>query len=170
MGETDVLGRSKIGEIVMELGRIDNRRGLMWAVWSPQASIRSFQAADDFDKFARNYARDTPADDNHVLRRGALWALALSLGRRGQGGCLAHPARGCSSCNRNRIVGAGWTQAGRPDRQRRTRSRLASSGSAAKGGRRPMSTLGRAAAILRHRPPPWRRWPLVASKGRARCD
>lgn len=42
-------------------------------------------------------------------------ALALSLGRRGQGGTWPNPAVGCVIVKSNRIVGRGWTQRhGRP--------------------------------------------------------
>ena len=39
-------------------------------------------------------------------------ALALSLGRRGQGACWPNPAVGCVIVRQGRIVGRGWTQAG----------------------------------------------------------
>jgi diaminohydroxyphosphoribosylaminopyrimidine deaminase/5-amino-6-(5-phosphoribosylamino)uracil reductase len=39
-------------------------------------------------------------------------ALALSLGRRGQGTCWPNPAVGCVIVNEGRIVGRGWTQPG----------------------------------------------------------
>lgn len=39
-------------------------------------------------------------------------ALALALGRRGQGNCWPNPAVGCVIVNDGRIVGRGWTQAG----------------------------------------------------------
>lgn len=42
-------------------------------------------------------------------------ALALSLGRRGQGTCWPNPAVGCVIVRNGRIVGRGWTQpSGRP--------------------------------------------------------
>jgi diaminohydroxyphosphoribosylaminopyrimidine deaminase/5-amino-6-(5-phosphoribosylamino)uracil reductase len=42
-------------------------------------------------------------------------ALALSLGRRGQGGTWPNPAVGCVIVKDNRIIGRGWTQpSGRP--------------------------------------------------------
>lgn len=39
-------------------------------------------------------------------------ALALALGRRGQGNCWPNPAVGCVIVNDGRIVGRGWTQPG----------------------------------------------------------
>ncbi|PJE34711.1 riboflavin biosynthesis protein RibD, partial [Pseudooceanicola lipolyticus] len=39
-------------------------------------------------------------------------ALALSLGRRGQGACWPNPAVGCVIVKDGRIVGRGWTQPG----------------------------------------------------------
>lgn len=39
-------------------------------------------------------------------------ALALSLGRRGQGSCWPNPAVGCVIVQNGRIVGRGWTQPG----------------------------------------------------------
>ncbi len=39
-------------------------------------------------------------------------AMALSLGRRGQGGCWPNPAVGCVVVRDGRIVGRGWTQPG----------------------------------------------------------
>ncbi|WP_281278353.1 bifunctional diaminohydroxyphosphoribosylaminopyrimidine deaminase/5-amino-6-(5-phosphoribosylamino)uracil reductase RibD [Parasedimentitalea maritima] len=39
-------------------------------------------------------------------------ALALSLGRRGQGSCWPNPAVGCVVVLDGRIIGRGWTQAG----------------------------------------------------------
>ena len=39
-------------------------------------------------------------------------ALALSLGRRGQGSVWPNPAVGCVIVNNNRVVGRGWTQPG----------------------------------------------------------
>ncbi|MEQ3671561.1 bifunctional diaminohydroxyphosphoribosylaminopyrimidine deaminase/5-amino-6-(5-phosphoribosylamino)uracil reductase RibD [Pseudophaeobacter sp.] len=39
-------------------------------------------------------------------------ALALSLGRRGQGNCWPNPAVGCVLVREGRIVGRGWTQPG----------------------------------------------------------
>ncbi|WP_170371462.1 bifunctional diaminohydroxyphosphoribosylaminopyrimidine deaminase/5-amino-6-(5-phosphoribosylamino)uracil reductase RibD [Ruegeria arenilitoris] len=39
-------------------------------------------------------------------------ALALSLGRRGQGSCWPNPAVGCVLVKNGRIVGRGWTQPG----------------------------------------------------------
>jgi len=39
-------------------------------------------------------------------------ALALSLGRRGQGTCWPNPAVGCVIVQGDRIVGRGWTQPG----------------------------------------------------------
>ncbi|WP_120502140.1 bifunctional diaminohydroxyphosphoribosylaminopyrimidine deaminase/5-amino-6-(5-phosphoribosylamino)uracil reductase RibD [Roseovarius sp. EL26] len=46
-------------------------------------------------------------------------ALALSLGRRGQGNCWPNPAVGCVLVRDGRIVGRGWTQpGGRPHAER----------------------------------------------------
>ena len=39
-------------------------------------------------------------------------ALALSLGRRGQGACWPNPAVGCVIVKEGRVVGRGWTQPG----------------------------------------------------------
>ena len=39
-------------------------------------------------------------------------ALALSLGRRGQGAVWPNPAVGCVIVQHGRIVGRGWTQPG----------------------------------------------------------
>lgn len=39
-------------------------------------------------------------------------ALALALGRRGQGNCWPNPAVGCVIVRDGRIVGRGWTQPG----------------------------------------------------------
>jgi len=39
-------------------------------------------------------------------------ALALSLGRRGQGQCFPNPAVGCVIVREGRIVGRGWTAPG----------------------------------------------------------
>ena len=39
-------------------------------------------------------------------------ALALSLGRRGQGTCWPNPSVGCVVVRDGRIVGRGWTQPG----------------------------------------------------------
>ncbi|MEY8829009.1 bifunctional diaminohydroxyphosphoribosylaminopyrimidine deaminase/5-amino-6-(5-phosphoribosylamino)uracil reductase RibD [Sedimentitalea sp. XS_ASV28] len=39
-------------------------------------------------------------------------AMALSLGRRGQGGCWPNPAVGCVVVRDGRVVGRGWTQPG----------------------------------------------------------
>lgn len=39
-------------------------------------------------------------------------AMALSLGRRGQGQCWPNPAVGCVIVNAGRVVGRGWTQPG----------------------------------------------------------
>ena len=42
-------------------------------------------------------------------------ALALTLGRRGQGATWPNPAVGCVIVKNNRIIGRGWTQpSGRP--------------------------------------------------------
>lgn len=43
---------------------------------------------------------------------GRFMALALSLGRRGQGSCWPNPAVGCVIVHGGRIVGRGWTQPG----------------------------------------------------------
>ena len=58
-------------------------------------------------------------------------ALALSLGRRGQGTCWPNPAVGCVIVNDGRIVGRGWTgPGGRPHAETRA---LARAGAAARG-------------------------------------
>jgi diaminohydroxyphosphoribosylaminopyrimidine deaminase/5-amino-6-(5-phosphoribosylamino)uracil reductase len=58
-------------------------------------------------------------------------ALALSLGRRGQGQCWPNPAVGCVIVRDRRIVGRGWTApGGRPHAETRA---LAQAGAAAKG-------------------------------------
>ncbi len=67
----------------------------------------------------------TAADDRFM-------ALALSLGRRGQGQCWPNPAVGCVIVNDGRIVGRGWTQpGGRPHAEAVA---LAQAGAAARGG------------------------------------
>lgn len=58
-------------------------------------------------------------------------ALALSLGRRGQGTCWPNPAVGCVIVKDGRIVGRGWTQpGGRPHAETVA---LAQAGTAARG-------------------------------------
>ena len=58
-------------------------------------------------------------------------ALALQLGRRGQGHCWPNPAVGCVVVRDERIVGRGWTQpGGRPHAETEA---LAQAGTAAKG-------------------------------------
>ncbi|WP_276202401.1 bifunctional diaminohydroxyphosphoribosylaminopyrimidine deaminase/5-amino-6-(5-phosphoribosylamino)uracil reductase RibD [Ruegeria marisrubri] len=58
-------------------------------------------------------------------------ALALSLGRRGQGTCWPNPAVGCVIVRDGRIVGRGWTQpGGRPHGETQA---LAQAGEAARG-------------------------------------
>ncbi|MGB3247403.1 MAG: bifunctional diaminohydroxyphosphoribosylaminopyrimidine deaminase/5-amino-6-(5-phosphoribosylamino)uracil reductase RibD, partial [Sulfitobacter sp.] len=58
-------------------------------------------------------------------------ALALSLGRRGQGRTWPNPAVGCVVVNDGRIVGRGWTQdGGRPHAETEA---LAQAGEAARG-------------------------------------
>jgi diaminohydroxyphosphoribosylaminopyrimidine deaminase / 5-amino-6-(5-phosphoribosylamino)uracil reductase len=58
-------------------------------------------------------------------------ALALSLGRRGQGLCWPNPAVGCVIVNAGRIVGRGWTGAGgRPHAETLA---LAQAGASARG-------------------------------------
>ncbi|WP_268249763.1 bifunctional diaminohydroxyphosphoribosylaminopyrimidine deaminase/5-amino-6-(5-phosphoribosylamino)uracil reductase RibD [Seohaeicola zhoushanensis] len=58
-------------------------------------------------------------------------ALALSLGRRGQGNCWPNPAVGCVIVKDGRIVGRGWTQpGGRPHAETMA---LAQAGAAARG-------------------------------------
>ncbi len=58
-------------------------------------------------------------------------ALALSLGRRGQGNTGSNPAVGCVIVKAGRIVGRGWTQpGGRPHAETQA---LAQAGSAAQG-------------------------------------
>ncbi len=58
-------------------------------------------------------------------------ALALSLGRRGQGTCWPNPAVGCVIVRDGRIVGRGWTQpGGRPHAETEA---LAQAGQAAQG-------------------------------------
>ncbi|MFC4669920.1 bifunctional diaminohydroxyphosphoribosylaminopyrimidine deaminase/5-amino-6-(5-phosphoribosylamino)uracil reductase RibD [Seohaeicola nanhaiensis] len=58
-------------------------------------------------------------------------ALALSLGRRGQGNCWPNPAVGCVIVAEGRIVGRGWTQpGGRPHAETMA---LAQAGAAARG-------------------------------------
>ncbi|SLN40937.1 Riboflavin biosynthesis protein RibD [Roseovarius gaetbuli] len=58
-------------------------------------------------------------------------ALALSLGRRGQGQCFPNPAVGCVIVREGRIVGRGWTApGGRPHAETRA---LAQTGEAARG-------------------------------------
>ncbi|MDT8327712.1 MAG: bifunctional diaminohydroxyphosphoribosylaminopyrimidine deaminase/5-amino-6-(5-phosphoribosylamino)uracil reductase RibD [Roseovarius sp.] len=58
-------------------------------------------------------------------------ALALSLGRRGQGQCFPNPAVGCVIVREGRIVGRGWTApGGRPHAEPRA---LAQAGVAARG-------------------------------------
>lgn len=58
-------------------------------------------------------------------------ALALSLGRRGQGNVWPNPAVGCVIVQGNRIVGRGWTQpGGRPHAEPQA---LAQAGEAARG-------------------------------------
>ncbi|MGC1495902.1 MAG: bifunctional diaminohydroxyphosphoribosylaminopyrimidine deaminase/5-amino-6-(5-phosphoribosylamino)uracil reductase RibD [Sulfitobacter sp.] len=66
-----------------------------------------------------------PASDARYM------ALALSLGRRGQGRVWPNPAVGCVIVNADRIVGRGWTQpGGRPHAEAEA---LAQAGLAAKG-------------------------------------
>lgn len=58
-------------------------------------------------------------------------ALALSLGRRGQGACWPNPAVGCVIVRDGRIIGRGWTQpGGRPHAEPQA---LAQAGAAAAG-------------------------------------
>lgn len=58
-------------------------------------------------------------------------ALALSLGRRGQGNCWPNPAVGCVIVRDGRIVGRGWTQpGGRPHAETEA---LAQAGELARG-------------------------------------
>lgn len=58
-------------------------------------------------------------------------ALALSLGRRGQGNCWPNPAVGCVIVKDGRIVGRGWTRpGGRPHAEPEA---LAQAGAAARG-------------------------------------
>ncbi|WP_353329092.1 bifunctional diaminohydroxyphosphoribosylaminopyrimidine deaminase/5-amino-6-(5-phosphoribosylamino)uracil reductase RibD [Phaeobacter sp. NW0010-22] len=58
-------------------------------------------------------------------------ALALSLGRRGQGSCWPNPAVGCVIVREGRIIGRGWTQpGGRPHAEPVA---LAQAGEAARG-------------------------------------
>jgi diaminohydroxyphosphoribosylaminopyrimidine deaminase/5-amino-6-(5-phosphoribosylamino)uracil reductase len=58
-------------------------------------------------------------------------ALALSLGRRGQGRVWPNPAVGCVIVNKGRIIGRGWTQdGGRPHAETEA---LAQAGTAAQG-------------------------------------
>ncbi|NIZ14953.1 bifunctional diaminohydroxyphosphoribosylaminopyrimidine deaminase/5-amino-6-(5-phosphoribosylamino)uracil reductase RibD [Phaeobacter sp. HF9A] len=58
-------------------------------------------------------------------------ALALSLGRRGQGRCWPNPAVGCVIVQQGRVVGRGWTQpGGRPHAEPMA---LAQAGNAARG-------------------------------------
>ena len=58
-------------------------------------------------------------------------ALALSMGRRGQGTCWPNPAVGCVIARDGRIVGRGWTQpGGRPHAEPQA---LAQAGDAARG-------------------------------------
>ena len=58
-------------------------------------------------------------------------ALALSLGRRGQGAVWPNPAVGCVIVQQGRIVGRGWTQpGGRPHAEPQA---LRQAGSAAQG-------------------------------------
>lgn len=58
-------------------------------------------------------------------------ALAISLGRRGQGNCWPNPAVGCVVVREGRIVGRGWTQpGGRPHAETQA---LAQAGEAARG-------------------------------------
>ncbi|MEY8841467.1 bifunctional diaminohydroxyphosphoribosylaminopyrimidine deaminase/5-amino-6-(5-phosphoribosylamino)uracil reductase RibD, partial [Cribrihabitans sp. XS_ASV171] len=58
-------------------------------------------------------------------------ALALSLGRRGQGTCWPNPAVGCVIVREGRIVGRGWTQpGGRPHAETQA---LAQAGDLARG-------------------------------------
>lgn len=58
-------------------------------------------------------------------------ALALSLGRRGQGATWPNPAVGCVVVSRGRIVGRGWTRAG--GRPHAETVALAQAGEAARG-------------------------------------
>lgn len=65
------------------------------------------------------------ADDQRFM------ALALSLGRRGQGRCWPNPAVGCVIVKEGRIIGRGWTQpGGRPHAETEA---LAQAGAAAEG-------------------------------------
>lgn len=58
-------------------------------------------------------------------------ALALSLGRRGQGNCWPNPAVGCVIVKDGRIIGRGWTKpGGRPHAETEA---LAQAGAAARG-------------------------------------
>ncbi|WP_084013789.1 bifunctional diaminohydroxyphosphoribosylaminopyrimidine deaminase/5-amino-6-(5-phosphoribosylamino)uracil reductase RibD [Leisingera methylohalidivorans] len=58
-------------------------------------------------------------------------ALALSLGRRGQGNCWPNPAVGCVIVQGGRVVGRGWTRpGGRPHAETEA---LAQAGEAARG-------------------------------------
>ncbi|MEX0300914.1 MAG: bifunctional diaminohydroxyphosphoribosylaminopyrimidine deaminase/5-amino-6-(5-phosphoribosylamino)uracil reductase RibD [Leisingera sp.] len=58
-------------------------------------------------------------------------ALALSLGRRGQGSCWPNPAVGCVIVQGGRVVGRGWTKpGGRPHAETEA---LAQAGAAARG-------------------------------------
>ena len=60
-------------------------------------------------------------------------ALALSLGRRGQGNCWPNPAVGCVVVREGRIVGRGWTKpGGRPHAETEALA-LAQAGALAQG-------------------------------------
>ena len=58
-------------------------------------------------------------------------ALALSLGRRGQGNCWPNPAVGCVIVKDGRIIGRGWTKPG--GRRHAETEALAQAGAAARG-------------------------------------
>ena len=72
-----------------------------------------------------------PAADGAAPGDARFMALALSLGRRGQGRCWPNPAVGCVLVKDGRVIGRGWTQpGGRPHAETVA---LAQAGAAARG-------------------------------------
>ena len=72
-----------------------------------------------------------PGSDGAAPDDARFMALALSLGRRGQGLCWPNPAVGCVLVRDGRVVGRGWTRpGGRPHAETVA---LAQAGAAARG-------------------------------------
>ena len=126
-GECEVSSEA-IGEIVMEhLRQLDDVAYVRFA-----SVYRNFREAKDFEAVLGELSGDDDAaarDDTQMIfriledqyaaeirdvegRRPALHALALALGRRGQGRTWPNPAVGAVVVKDGVIVGRGWTQAG----------------------------------------------------------